>query len=107
MPDLSTSYLGLKLKSPIVASAGPLCKDIGHILHMEDAGVGAVVLHSLFEEQIHESQELDRHLNDGSESYAESTSYFPISPITTSVRTAMSSTFAKPNRLSTFRSSGV
>jgi dihydroorotate dehydrogenase (fumarate) len=78
MPDLSTSYLGLKLKSPIVASAGPLAKDIGHILHMEDVGVSAVVLHSLFEEQITiESNALDRHLSDHSESYAESITYFP------------------------------
>ncbi|MCW5982578.1 MAG: dihydroorotate dehydrogenase-like protein [Bryobacteraceae bacterium] len=78
MANLSTSYLGLTLKSPIVASSGPLCKDIGHILHMEDAGVAAVVLHSLFEEQITiESQALDRHLSEQSESYAESLSYFP------------------------------
>ncbi len=38
MPDLSTTYLGLKLKNPLVASSGPLCKDVGSILKMEDAG---------------------------------------------------------------------
>jgi len=78
MPNLTTSYLGLKLKNPLVASAGPLCKDIGHILHMEDAGVSAVVLHSLFEEQIAiESSSLDTYLDSGAESFSESLSYFP------------------------------
>lgn len=78
MPDLSTTYLGLKLRSPLVASSSPLCQNIGNILHMEDAGIAAVVLHSLFEEQIIiESQALDRHLSAAEESYAESLSYFP------------------------------
>ncbi|MCE5311442.1 MAG: dihydroorotate dehydrogenase-like protein [Acidobacteriales bacterium] len=78
MPNLSTSYLGLKLKNPLVVSAGPLCKDIGNVLRMEDAGASAVVLHSLFEEQITlESQDLDRNLSAGAESFAESLSYFP------------------------------
>lgn len=78
MPNLNTKYLGLTLKSPLVASAGPLCKDIGHILHMEDAGVSCVVLHSLFEEQIAlEGESLDRHLDAGTERFAESLSYFP------------------------------
>jgi dihydroorotate dehydrogenase (fumarate) len=78
MPDLSTTYLGLNLKSPLVVSAGPLCKDIGNVLRMEDAGASAVVLHSLFEEQITlESQDLDRNLSAGAESFAESLSYFP------------------------------
>ena len=78
MPKLETTYVGLKLKSPLVASAGPLCKDIGHILHMEEAGISCVVLHSLFEEQITlESDALDRHLSDGTEAFAESLSYFP------------------------------
>ncbi len=75
--DLTTKYLGLKLKSPLVASASPLSEDIGKIRKLEDAGASAVVLHSLFEEQITvESMELDRHLSQG-ESYAESLSYFP------------------------------
>lgn len=78
MPDLTTTYLGLKLRSPLVASSSPLCQNIGNILHMEDAGVAAVVLHSLFEEQIIiESQALDRHLSAAEESYAESLNYFP------------------------------
>jgi dihydroorotate dehydrogenase (fumarate) len=78
MVDLSTSYLGLPLRSPLVASASPLCEDIDKIRRMEDAGVGAVVLHSLFEEQITlESHHLDRYLSQGSESFAESLTYFP------------------------------
>jgi dihydroorotate dehydrogenase (fumarate) len=78
MPDLTTTYVGLKLRSPLVASSSPLCQNIGNILHMEDAGIAAVVLHSLFEEQILiESQALDRHLSAAEESYAESLSYFP------------------------------
>jgi dihydroorotate dehydrogenase (fumarate) len=75
--DLSTTYLGLKLRNPLVVSASPLCEDVGNIRKMEDAGAAAVVLHSLFEEQIRvDSEELDRHLSFG-ESYAESLSYFP------------------------------
>src|SRR6266511_3970763 len=78
MIDLSTRYLGLRLSSPLVASAGPLCEDVGNIRRMEDAGAAAVVLHSLFEEQITlESDYLDRHLSDGTESYSESLTYFP------------------------------
>lgn len=70
--------MGLKLKSPLVASSSPLCKKVDNIRKMEDSGAGAVVLHSLFEEQIMiENQELDRFLTQGSESYAESLSYFP------------------------------
>ena len=78
MVDLTTSYLGIRLRSPLVASAGPLCRDVDNIRRMEDAGLGAVVLHSLFEEQIDlESEALDRALSGGEESYAESLSYFP------------------------------
>src|SRR3972149_118739 len=76
--DLSTTYLGLKLKSPIVPSAGPLSQEVSNIKQMEDAGAGAVVLYSLFEEQIeHEELELDYHTTTPTESYAEATSYFP------------------------------
>ena len=76
--DLSTDYLGLKLNNPLVVSASPLCEDLGNIRKMEDSGAAAVVLHSLFEEQIAvESYELDRYLSHGAESYAESLSYFP------------------------------
>lgn len=78
MTDLSTQYLGMKLKNPLVASSSPLCKDIDNIKRLEDGGVSAVVLHSLFEEQIQiESIELDRGLSAGAESFAESLSYFP------------------------------
>ncbi len=75
--DLSTTYLGLSLKNPLVASAGPYSEDIGKIRQMEDAGVAAVVLHSLFEEQINiESNIIDEALSAG-ENYSESISYFP------------------------------
>ena len=78
MIDLTTRYLGLTLSSPLVASAGPLCEDVGNIRRMEDAGAAAVVLPSLFEEQITlESDYLDHHLSHGTESYAESLTYFP------------------------------
>jgi len=78
MIDLSTTYLGLKLKNPLVVSASPLSEEIGNIRRMEDAGAAAVVLHSLFEEQIAvDSRELDRSLSAGTESFAESLTYFP------------------------------
>ncbi len=76
--DLSTTYLGLTLKSPLVPSASPLSEDIDNIKRMEDAGAAAVVMHSLFEEQIiHERLELEHHLSYGTESYAESLNFFP------------------------------
>ena len=76
--DLSTTYLGLKLKSPLVASAGPLCESVGNVRRLEDAGAAAIVLHSLFEEQIElESDELDRFMTEGSEISAESITHFP------------------------------
>jgi dihydroorotate dehydrogenase (fumarate) len=78
MLDLSTTYMGLTLKNPLVVSPSPLSEHTGNILRMEDAGASAIVLHSLFEEQIHlESQELDHYLSAGTESFAESLSYFP------------------------------
>lgn len=78
MIDLSTNYLGLELKNPLVVSASPLSEELDNIRRMEDAGAAAVVLHSLFEEQITlESQWLDRHLSAGTESFAESLTYFP------------------------------
>ena len=76
--DLSTTYLGLKLKNPLVASSSPLCEDVGNIRRMEDSGAAAVVLHSLFEEQIElESDELDRAILEGSERSPEAITYFP------------------------------
>lgn len=78
MPDLTTTYLGLQLRNPLVASASPLSKKVDTVRHLEDAGAAAVVMYSLFEEQItHESQELDHYLERGTHSYAESLSYFP------------------------------
>ena len=78
MTDLSTSYTGLNLRNPLVVSPSPLCEDIDNIRRMEDAGAGGVVLHSLFEEQIvHEGQELDYYLTQGTESFAEALTYFP------------------------------
>jgi dihydroorotate dehydrogenase (fumarate) len=78
MVDLSTSYLGLQLANPLVASASPLSKKGDLVRRMEDAGIGAVVMYSLFEEQIvHESLELDHYLNLGTESFAEALTYFP------------------------------
>jgi dihydroorotate dehydrogenase (fumarate) len=76
--DLSTTYLGLNLKNPVVISASPLCEEIDNIRKMEDAGAAAVVLHSLFEEQITlESQELDRRLSETTGAFAEALFYFP------------------------------
>jgi dihydroorotate dehydrogenase (fumarate) len=78
MAKLATRYLGLDLRNPIVASAGPLSRDLDSIRKLEDAGIGAVVLHSLFEEQATLEQEsLDANLTRGTESYAEAISYFP------------------------------
>ncbi len=78
MPDISTTYLGMKLANPLVPSASPLSKHVDDIKRMEDAGAGAVVLHSLFEEQItRESEELDYYLTYGAESNAEAWRYFP------------------------------
>jgi len=78
MTDLSTTYLGLQLKNPIVVSAGPLQREVGAVREMEDAGASAVVMHSLFEEQIDiEGEELNRWLEYGSESFAESLHYLP------------------------------
>ncbi len=76
--DLSTTYLGLALKNPIVASASPMSKSLNGIRALEDHGAGAVVMYSLFEEQInHESHALDHYLTYGTESYGEALNYFP------------------------------
>jgi dihydroorotate dehydrogenase (fumarate) len=76
--DLRTRYLGHTLASPLVLSASPLGEDLDTLRRAEDAGAGAVVLPSLFEEQLAiESHDLDRHLTRGSESVAEALGYFP------------------------------
>jgi dihydroorotate dehydrogenase (fumarate) len=78
MIDLTTRYLGLTLRTPLVPSASPLSQEIASIRRLEDAGASAVVLYSLFEEQLRqESMELDHHLATGPDSFAESLTYFP------------------------------
>lgn len=76
--DLSTSYLGMTLRSPLVASASPLTATLDTIRRLEDCGAGAVVLPSIFEEQItHEQELLDRLVENGIDSFGEALSYFP------------------------------
>ena len=76
--DISTTYLGMRLKNPIVPSASPLSKDLDTMKKMEDAGAAAIVMYSLFEEQINlEAEELDHFLTAGSESFPEALSYLP------------------------------
>src|SRR5215468_173355 len=78
MIDLSTHYIGLKLRTPLVPSASPLSQEITSIRRLEDAGASAIVLYSLFEEQLRqESLELEHHLSSGTESFAESLTFFP------------------------------
>ncbi len=78
MVDLSTTYLGLQLKNPVVASASPISKKLDGIRSLEDAGASAVVMYSLFEEQIvQESLALDYFLSRGTDTYAEALTYFP------------------------------
>jgi dihydroorotate dehydrogenase (fumarate) len=76
--DLTTRYLGLKLKNPIVPSASPLSYTLDGMKQLEDAGASAIVMYSIFEEQIaHETSELLHYLSQGTESYSEALSYFP------------------------------
>lgn len=78
MPDLSTTYMGLDLSSPLVVSSNPLSQKVDNILQMEDAGAGAVVLFSLFEEQIRgEAANVARVNMATSNAFAEATDYFP------------------------------
>ncbi len=78
MVDLTTNYLGLNLKNPLVASPSPLSEKVDNVKRMQEAGIAAVVMYSLFEEQIiHESLELDHYLNSNTESFAEALTYFP------------------------------
>jgi dihydroorotate dehydrogenase (fumarate) len=78
MVDLSTTYIGLELKNPLVASASPLSKKLADVRALEESGVAAIVMHSLFEEQIiHESLELDHFLSRGTDFSAEATTYVP------------------------------
>lgn len=76
--DLSTNYLGFKLRTPLVPSASPFSENLDNIKIMEEAGASAIVFHSLFEEQIiNESENLHHHLTYGTESFSEATSFFP------------------------------
>ena len=78
MPDLSTQYMGLLLKNPLVASSSPLTESVDNIRRLEDMGIAAVVLPSLFEEQLTlESAVLDEDLWRGAEEFAEATTYLP------------------------------
>jgi dihydroorotate dehydrogenase (fumarate) len=78
MTDLSTTYLGLNLKNPLVAAASPFSKNIDKARKLEEAGIAAIVMYSLFEEQIiHESLELDHYLTRGTDSFAEAMTYLP------------------------------
>jgi dihydroorotate dehydrogenase (fumarate) len=76
--DLRTTYLGLELRSPLVASPSPLTRELDSVLQLVDAGAAAVVLPSLFEEEIvHEELELNRSLEVGADQFAEALDYFP------------------------------
>jgi dihydroorotate dehydrogenase (fumarate) len=76
--NLTTRYLGLTLKSPLVAGAGPLTGELDNIRRLEDLGAGAVVMPSIFEEQIEQERELVEHIDEiGGDSYPEALSYFP------------------------------
>src|SRR5208337_2820734 len=78
MIDFSTKYLGLKLNGPVVVSSTPLSESIDNVRRMEESGASAIVLHSLFEEQLAlESRTLDDDLSRGTESFAESLGYLP------------------------------
>ncbi len=78
MATLKTKYMGLEVSSPLVASSSALSKKLDHIKQMEDAGLGAVVLYSLFEEEIeHETLALNHFLVRGTDSFAEALTYFP------------------------------
>ena len=76
--NLSTSYLGLKLKNPLVVGASPFCDNLTACRELEEAGIAAIVMHSFFEEQIEaESQALVHHMENPSDSYHEASSFFP------------------------------
>jgi dihydroorotate dehydrogenase (fumarate) len=76
--DLTTTYMGLTLKNPIVHSSSPLSDRLDNICRLEEAGTAAIVMYSLFEEQItRESHQIDHYLSYGSESFAEAINYFP------------------------------
>ena len=76
--ELTTTYLGLELKNPLIASASPLTASLDSIKKLEENGIAAVIMHSLFEEEInHEIHQIDHFLHIHSNSNAEATSYLP------------------------------
>lgn len=76
--DLSTNYMGMRLKNPLVGSSSPYWKDVDNIKLLEDSGAAAVVLHSLFEEQVHlKERDLESYIELGAEQFAESLTYLP------------------------------
>lgn len=78
MADLSTTYLGLPLKNPLVAASSPLSEKVDIVRHLEDAGIAAVIMYSLFEEQvIQDSLRLHRDVEQGTESFSEAVSFLP------------------------------
>lgn len=105
MIDLSTTYLGLKLRTPLVVSASPLSQEVYGLRRLEDAGASAIVLYSLFEEQLRqESMELDYHLAAGTESFAESLTYFPPVASSAPARKLICATLSRPRTRSVFLS---
>jgi dihydroorotate dehydrogenase (fumarate) len=102
--DLTTRYMGLYLKNPLIASASPLTGEIGAIRHIEDCGAAAVVLPSIFEEQIEQEVQEYEHLTgialDGSQKWQAS---FPGQASTNSVRMNISILSVAPSMLSKFR----
>lgn len=79
--DLATSYMGLRLQSPVIASAGPLSQSVESMKDLQDAGVGAIVMFSLFEEQVRYEEEQRVRIEEAhANSYAEALSYFPTEP---------------------------
>jgi dihydroorotate dehydrogenase (fumarate) len=99
MIDLTTTYLGLELRSPIVASASPLTRDVDAARAMEAAGAGAIVLPSLFEEEIvNEELELNRAIEQGTEHFPEALDYFPELPAFDSVLDRYLATIADMKR---------
>lgn len=84
MANLTTSYLGIPLKNPVMVGSSPFSKQIELAKLMEDQGVGAITMYSLFEEEVrHESLELDYYLNKGTESFAEALTYLSEPPVIT------------------------
>ena len=76
--DLRTTYMGLELENPVIASASPLSESVDNIKRMEDAGAAAVVMFSLFEEQIrYENEAFQHYWEVSSDNYGESLNYFP------------------------------